>query len=39
MLKFDDERIERHLLSRDGLHLSRKGTATLVEDIDDQILG
>ena len=29
-----DGRFQRHLLSRDGLHLNRRGTATLVEDIE-----
>ena len=27
-------KIQRHLLSRDGLHLSQRGTSTLVEDIE-----
>ena len=32
-----DGRIQRHLPSRDGLHLSRRETATLVEDIERDI--
>ena len=34
-----DGRIQRHLLNRDGIHLSRRGTATLVEDIERGIRG
>ena len=32
-------KIQRHLLSRDGLHLSQRGTSTLVEDIERGIRG
>ena len=34
-----DGKIQRHLLSRDGLHLSQRGTSTLVEDIERGIRG
>ena len=35
----EDGRIQRHLPSRDGLRLSRRETATLVEDIERGIRG